>query len=123
MGKGCQHETGGKGTGPQKLMTTIISLIRFAAGESNVLEPFSKTAEDRFDGWLAEPEKLGRTFAPEQMEWLIMVKDHIASSVSISMEYFENVPFNQKGGAIKAYQLFGAGLDDILREFNGVMVA
>jgi len=52
-----------------------------------------------------------------------MVKDHIASSVSISMEDFENVPFNQKGGAIKAYQLFGDGLDDILEEFNEVLVA
>ncbi|MEA1893799.1 MAG: type I restriction-modification enzyme R subunit C-terminal domain-containing protein [Euryarchaeota archaeon] len=73
------------------------------------MEPFSKAVDDRFDGWLEEQEKLGRTFAPEQMEWLIMVKDHIASSVSISMEDFENVPFNQKGGAIKAYQLFGDG--------------
>jgi len=40
--------------------------------------------KDRFDDWLAEQEKLGRTFAPEQMEWLIRVKDHIASSVSIN---------------------------------------
>jgi len=112
-----------KGVGPQKLLTNIISLIRFAAGKSNVLEPFSETVEDRFNDWLAEQEKLGRTFTPEQMEWLIMVKDHIASSVSISMEDFENVPFNQKGGAIKAYQLFGNGLDEILREFNEVLVA
>jgi len=111
-----------KGVGPQKLLTNIISLIRFAAGESNVLEPFSETVEDRFNDWLAEQEKLGRTFTPEQMEWLIMVKDHIASSVSISMEDFENVPFNQKGGAIKAYQLFGNGLDNILKEFNEVLV-
>ncbi|MEA1864982.1 MAG: type I restriction-modification enzyme R subunit C-terminal domain-containing protein [Euryarchaeota archaeon] len=40
--------------------------------------------KDRFDDWLAEQEKLGRTFAPEQMEWLIRVKDHIAPSVSIN---------------------------------------
>ena len=79
--------------------------------------------KDRFDDWLAEPENPGRTFAPGPIERLIMVKDHIASSVSISMEDFENVPFNQKGGAIKAYQLFGNGLDDILREFNEVLVA
>jgi len=109
--------------GPQKLLTNIISLIRFDAGERNILEPFSETVEDRFNDWLAEQEKLGRAFAPEQMGWLSMVKDDIASSVSISMEDFENVPFNQKGGAIKAYQLFGNGLDDILREFNEVLVA
>ncbi|KAF5410344.1 MAG: hypothetical protein C5S47_06870 [Candidatus Methanogasteraceae archaeon] len=39
------------------------------------------------------------------------------------MEDFENMPFNQKGGAIKAHQLFSNGLDDISREFNEVLVA
>ncbi|RZN40960.1 MAG: hypothetical protein EF813_03045 [Methanosarcinales archaeon] len=72
---------------------------------------------------MTEQEKLGRTFAPEQMGWLIMVKDHIASAISISMKDFENAPFNQEGGAIKAHQLFGDGLDDILKEFNEVLVA
>ena len=61
--------------GLQKLLTNIISLIRFDAGESNILEPFSETVGDRFNGWLAE-----------QMGWLIMVKNNIASSASISME-------------------------------------
>jgi type I restriction enzyme R subunit len=34
---------------------------------------------------------------------------------------FENVPFNQKGGAIKAYQLFGQELNKIIEELNTVL--
>jgi type I restriction enzyme R subunit len=44
-----------------------------------------------------------------------MIKDHIASSVIIEMDDFENVPFNQKGGMVKAYQLFGQELYSILQ--------
>ena len=36
-----------------------------------------------------------------------MIKNHIALSVSIEMDNFENVPFNQKDGMVKAYHLFG----------------
>ena len=52
-----------------------------------------------------------------------MIKDHIASSVSIEMDDFENVPFNQKGGIVKAYKLFGQELDTILAELNEAMAA
>ena len=52
-----------------------------------------------------------------------MIKDHIASSVSIEMNDFENVPFNQMGGIVKAYQLFGQELDNILAELNEAMAA
>ncbi len=34
-----------RGAGPQKLLTDIISLIRFAIGESDVLEPFTETVK------------------------------------------------------------------------------
>jgi type I restriction enzyme R subunit len=111
-----------KGAGPQKLLANIVSLVRFAVGSVDVLEPFSETVNHRFDEWLAEQEKLERKFTPEQKEWLTMVKDHIATSLSIGVDDFENVPFNQKGGAVKAYQLFGQELNNILEELNTVLV-
>ncbi|HKZ94937.1 MAG TPA: type I restriction-modification enzyme R subunit C-terminal domain-containing protein [Candidatus Bathyarchaeia archaeon] len=110
-----------KGAGPQKLLTNIVSLVRFAVGAVDVLEPFSETVNHRFEEWLAGQEKLGRKFTPGQKEWLVMVKDHIATSLSIGIDDFENVPFNQKGGAIKAYQLFGQELNKILEELNMVL--
>jgi type I restriction enzyme R subunit len=112
-----------RGAGPQKLLTNIISLIRFAIGESDVLEPFPKIVDRRFKEWLAQQEEAGISLTPEQKEWLAMIKDHIATSLSISMDDFDNVPFNQKGGAARAYQLFGTGLDTTLEELNRELTA
>lgn len=110
-----------KGAGPQKLLTNIVSLVRFATGAVDVLEPFGDIVNRRFVEWLGEQEKSGRKFTPEQKEWLTMIKDHITTSISIGMDDFENVPFNQKGGAIKAYQLFGKELNKIMKELNMVL--
>jgi type I restriction enzyme R subunit len=111
-----------KGAGPQKLLTNIVSLVRFAIGTVDVLEPFAETVNERFNGWLVDQEKQGKRFTPEQLEWLNMIKEHIATSLTIGIEDFENVPFNQKGGAIKANKLFGQELNKIMEELNTVLV-
>ncbi|HWR26483.1 MAG TPA: type I restriction-modification enzyme R subunit C-terminal domain-containing protein [candidate division Zixibacteria bacterium] len=41
--------------------------------------------------------------------------------MSIGNEDFELSPFYEKGGVVKAYQLFGNGLDNILEELNEVL--
>lgn len=79
-----------KGAGPQKLLTNIVSLIRFTIGKSDTLEPFPETVAHRFDAWLAEQERDSREFTPEQKEWLMIIKDHIATSLSINTEDFGN---------------------------------
>mgnify|MGYP000329503033 CR=1 FL=1 len=112
-----------KGAGAQKLLTNIISLIRFATGKSDILEPFPETVNQRFNRWIAAQEKSGVLFTPPQMEWLLMIKDHIATSLSIGMDDFELAPFHEKGGPIKIYQLFGQGVNKILEELNEVLAA
>jgi len=107
-----------RGAGPQKLLTNIISLMRFALEKSDVLEPFSDMVDRRFNDWLAQQEGLGKRFSPEQMEWLTMIKEHIATSLSIGIDDFEMALFNQRGGAVKIYQLFGQQLNGILEELN-----
>lgn len=111
-----------RGAGPQKLLTNIISLIRFTIGESDVLEPYSETVNNRFNEWLAQQEKLRRSFTPEQMEWLTMIKDHITTSLSIEKEDFDYEPFYERGGLVKVYQLFGNELNNVLEELNEVLV-
>ena len=111
-----------KGAGPQKLLTNIVSLVRFAIGATDVLEPFGDTVDRRFSQWFFEQERSGRKFTPEQQEWLTMIKDHISTSLSVGIDDFENVPFNQKGGAVKAYKIFGQELTKILVELNSVLV-
>jgi type I restriction enzyme R subunit len=109
--------------GPQKLLTNIVSLVRFAIGESNVLEPFPETVNQRFNDWLLQQEKLGRAFNEAQRDWLEMIKEHIATSLTIEMGDFEYAPFYEKGGALKAYQVFGDDLNKTLEELNEVLVA
>lgn len=108
--------------GPQKLLTDIVSLVSFAIGKSAVLEPFAETVNQRYSMWLTEQEKQGVTFTPEQIDWLTMIKDHITTSLSIGMGDFELAPFYEKGGAVKAYQVFGQELDKVLEELNEVLV-
>ena len=110
-----------KDAGPQKLLTNIVSLVRFASGKSDVLEPFGDVVDYRFNDWFIRQGVLGRRFTPEQHEWLNMIKAHIATSLTIRIDDLENVPFNQKGGAIKAYQLFGKELNQTLEELNTVL--
>ena len=111
-----------KGAGPQKLLTDIISLVRFAVGQTAELVPFDEFVNERFKGWISKQEDLGREFTPQQMGWLTMIKDHVATSLSISTDDFEYVPFADKGGAVKAYQLFGKELDGILNELSERLV-
>jgi type I restriction enzyme R subunit len=107
-----------RGGGPQKLLTDIIALIRFAIQETPVLEPFNSTVNRAFDLWMDRQQDQGRKFTPEQVKWLEMIRDHIAGSAAIELEDFDTIPFNQWGGRIKAYSLFGNELPTILNELN-----
>ena len=109
-----------KGVPPKELLTNIVSLIRFSTGLSEVLEPFSRLVEQRFETWLMQQE---REFEPEQLEWLNRIKDQIAQNVEMTEEDFGYTPFNQEGGVLKARQLFGDELKPIIDELNGYLIA
>ena len=109
-----------RGAGAQKLLTDIISLVRFAIEETETLEPYREDVNRRFEQWIADH---GRGYSEERTAWLEMIKDQIASSLTIEMEDFEYAPFQAKGGAIKAHQLFGEELTGILAELNERLAA
>jgi type I restriction enzyme, R subunit len=52
-----------------------------------------------------------------------MIKDHIATTMTMEMEDFELAPFFEKGGAAKVYQIFGPELSNILNELNETLAA
>ncbi|MGB8645108.1 MAG: type I restriction-modification enzyme R subunit C-terminal domain-containing protein [Anaerolineae bacterium] len=111
-----------RGAGPQKLLTDLVALVRFAIGECEALEPFAATVDRRFEEWLATQSRTGRAFTPEQREWLGMLKEQIATSLAVGWEDFDYDPFYGKGGRIKAHNLFGTDLDGIMQELNGALV-
>ena len=54
--------------------------------------------EVRYREWLEEKARGGMAFTVEQRRWLDAIKDHIASSLAIEPDDFEDVPFNRWGG-------------------------
>lgn len=108
--------------GPKKLLTDIISLIRFATGQEKILEPFSYTVDERFRDWLEKQGKSGKKFTKEQLEWLQMIKNHISTSVTLNKDDFELPPFYEKGGILKVHQLFGQDFERILKDLNEVLI-
>jgi type I restriction enzyme R subunit len=112
-----------RGASSQRLLTDIVALVRFALGQDEQLVPFKDQVEERFQNWLAQQANQGRQFTEEQLEWLRLIQDHIASSLQIDMEDFDYVPFDQRGGRGKVYQLFGNELGPLLDELNEVLAA
>ena len=108
---------------PGRVLTNIVSLVRYTLHQDNELVPFPEVVNERFDGWMARQEASGHTFTDEQRAWLERIRDHIAASLTITIEDFEGVPFVQQGGVGKAYGLFGDELSPLLQELNEVLAA
>ena len=62
-------------------------------------------------------------FTEEQMEWLRLIKDHIAVSLSILPEDLDLTSFDRKGGLLGFYDTFGDSYEQILQEMNVALVA
>ncbi|RMG78911.1 MAG: hypothetical protein D6712_20505, partial [Chloroflexi bacterium] len=65
----------------------------------------------------------GSKFTEEQMEWLRMIRDHIAASVHIDPDDLDYTPFDARGGRGRMWQLFGDDMEKIIEEMNEALVA
>ena len=101
-----------------KHIVDFVSLVRHAIDPESPLRPVGQTVEERFAEWLSEQQQTGGEFTEEQMQRLLAIKDHIASSLMIEQDDFEYAPFNQFGGIGRAYELFGDRLAEIMEELN-----
>lgn len=100
------------------MLTDIISLLRFELKIDNTLEPYSEVVNRKFKEWVFKRNAGPKQFTDEQMNWLRMIKDHIASSVRLEKDDFELSPFVDEGGLGKFYQLFGEETEKVLAELN-----
>ena len=113
-----------KGADSRRQLTDLVALIRFAIGLDSELRPFAEQVDRRFQEWIFRHNAQRATaFSPEQTEWLRLVKDHIASSCSISRDDFDYAELAGKGGLQKAWSVFGEQLDGLMREMNEELVA
>ena len=112
-----------KGTTAKRILTDLVSLVRFAIHQDNELVPFPERVNANFKSWLAQQEASGHKFASEQRRWLEMIRDHIAANLGIDPSDFDYAPFAQEGGLGKVHQLFGDDLNKVIEELNGTLAA
>ena len=109
--------------GTMAQLTDLISLIRFEMGYSDNLAPFADKVNYNFMQWTFKRNAGNIQFTEEQMEWLRLIKDHIATSLSILPEDLDLTPFDKKGGLLGFYDSFGDSYKVILNEMNRELVA
>ena len=104
-------------------LADLISIIRFEMGYADNLQPFADKVNYNFMQWTLKRNAGAVHFTDEQMEWLRLVKDHIAASLSISADDLDYTPFDRKGGLGRFYEVFGDQYLEILDEMNIELVA
>lgn len=146
MGRLRRHRTGKvKGRSQAGRFAELVALVRFSLEQQPVLAPFSDSVQEHFESWLRQKDqesiaklsaesdravvlaKEGPTgslaFTAEQLAGLNLIREHIATAISIEPEDLDLSPFNQRGGLGKAHQLFGEQLPKLLDELNTVLAA
>lgn len=109
--------------GTMAQLADLISIIRFEMGYADNLAPFADKVNYNFMQWTLRRNAGAIHFTEEQMEWLRLIKDHIASSLSIIPEDLDLTPFDHKGGLLGFYNAFGDSYERILQEMNMELVA
>ncbi len=104
-------------------LADLISLVRFEMGATDSLAPFAERVNYNFQQWSFRRNAGAVHFSEEQMEWLRLIKDHIAASLSVEPEDLDLSPFDRKGGLGRFYEVFGEDYVKILMELNVELVA
>jgi len=113
-----------RGAPVDEQLTEVVSLVRFALGQAEVLEPFATVVEQRFNLWMGREKKAGREYTPEQEDWLRAIASFIAANAEIAPRDFMEVPsLADKGGILQARKVLGSKLNDMLEELQGALVA
>jgi len=111
------------GKSPKNELTALVSLIRRITGIDEPLTSFEQTVNRNFQKWVFDKQAGPVKYTEDQMEWLRMIKEHVASSVHIEREDLDYAPFDGRGGVGRMYQLFGDAMDTIIDEMNEALAA
>lgn len=114
-----------KATGsPKSELIALVSLLRRISGVDPTLIDYSNKVDLNFRDWILK-KNAGQhnRFTEEQMQWLRMIKDHIATSIHLDADDLDYTPFDAEGGKGKMWQLFGEQMDEIINELNEALAA
>ncbi|MDD3146049.1 MAG: type I restriction-modification enzyme R subunit C-terminal domain-containing protein, partial [Candidatus Riflebacteria bacterium] len=108
---------------PKNELVALVSLIRKVANIDAALTAYDKTVDRNFQAWLFKKQAGTLKFSKDQMEWLYMLKDQIATSVHVEVDDLDYTPFDASGGRGRMWQLFGNSMETILEELNEALAA
>ncbi|MEQ9437482.1 MAG: type I restriction-modification enzyme R subunit C-terminal domain-containing protein [Cyclobacteriaceae bacterium] len=111
------------GNSPKNELVALVSLIRRVTGLDQQLTPYNLTVNKNFQQWVFNKQSGALKFTEEQMAWLRMLKDHIATSFHVEMDDLDYTPFDAQGGRGKMWELFGEQMNEIMQEMNEELVA
>lgn len=108
-----------KENSPKNELVALVSLIRKVSGIDQQLISYDTTVNENFKKWIFR-QNAGQhnKFTEDQMAWLRMIKDHMATSFHIELEDLDFTPFDSKGGRGKMWELFGTEMVSIIDEMN-----
>lgn len=103
----------------RKALVDIISMIKHAADEQQPL----LSAEERVRRALARVTA-GRTFTPDQQQWLSLIEAHLVANLTIDVTDFDLLPvFTRRGGLSQATRVFAGQLQELIAQMNEAIAA
>ncbi len=111
------------GAQPKNELIALVSLIRRVLGIDAELTAYDQTVNRNFQNWVFRQQAGSLKFTEEQMEWLRMMKDHIARSIHIDKDDFDLAPFIEHGGLSRLWNLFGDRTFPLIDELNEQLAA
>ena len=111
-----------RGRQPDKELAALVALIRRVCGIDKTLSPYAQTVRRNFQTWImARHSGSGEKFDEQQMAWLRMVRDHVATSFHLDRDDLDMAPFDAQGGMGRMYRLFGDRMDSVIEELNDAL--
>jgi len=109
---------------PKNELVALVSLIRRVTKIDKNLQAYDKVVDKNFKNWIFK-QNAGehKRFNQEQMNFLRMIKEQIATSFHMEVDDLDYTPFDSLGGKGKMWQLFGEEVNKIIDELNEVLVA
>ncbi|ATU08062.1 type I restriction endonuclease subunit R [Methanohalophilus portucalensis] len=110
------------GNSPKNELTALISLIRRVTEIDPVLTSYDLTVSRNFQNWVFDKQAGTLKFNEDQMGWLRMIRDYVATSFHLEIDDLDYAPFDALGGRGRMYQLFGNEMNTMIDELNEALV-
>lgn len=108
---------------PKSEIIALVSILRRLTGLDSKLTGYDLTIDKNFQKWVFAKQAGSLKYTAEQMEWLRMIKEHIATSLHVEIDDLDYTPFDAQGGRGKMWQLFGEEMNNIIDELNEALAA